>query len=126
MTEPMKQLNLTFNKAQWQSEASVTTVFMDWLENIKDSRWYKIPDIWNKTKPLDIVWNLWWRFVAIEVKHIKNKTKPADPYREIANLLELHQIVNLEINTRAWWLSYIAGYFVSLNQLLIFPWIKTS
>jgi len=126
MIELTNQPQLTFNKAQGKDEASVTTIFMKWLEDIKDSRWYKIPDIWNKTKPLDIIWQIGGRFVAIEVKHIKNKKKPADPYKDIADKLELHQIVNLELNSRAWWLSYIAGYFVSLNQLLIFPWTKTN
>lgn len=118
----ISNIECEFNKQQWKNEAAVTTVFMSKLRALSDSRWYKIPDIGNKTKPLDIIWNLYWHFVCIEVKHDKRKTVPKDIYKAILSKCEPHQIMALEINSRAGGLSYIAWYFEVLNKLFICPW----
>lgn len=115
--------NLGFNFSA-KEESDATEKLMSHLRWIKNSWWYKIPDIWKKTKPLDIIWNLSWEFVCIEVKYIRLKKTPEDLYKTICSWLEVHQIASLESNARAWWQSYIAWYIKSLSKLIIYKWMS--
>ncbi len=105
-----------------KNEADATSKYLKELRQIPNSWWYKIPDIGKKIKPLDIIWQISWKFICIEVKYIKKSKKHIWSYDEIYNGLEVHQLATLEINARAWGSSYIAWYFESFNKLIIFPW----
>lgn len=87
----------------FKNEADATLFLMKELKKVW--RFYKIRDVGNFKKPLDIIGVKGWGFVGIEVKHMKNKKKPTR--EQIEKKLQPHQIVSLKEIERAGWSALV-------------------
>ena len=98
--------------------ASYIASTIDWLSN-----WYAfiLRNIWNIRKPYDIQACIDWKFVAIEVKINKLKTKQPDK-NWIEKHLELHQKINLKKINKISWIWLVIVYTISTHSFYIYKY----
>ena len=102
------------------NEAEATSKLLAILRTYQNTWRYKLPDIGNTTKPVDIFGNVSWTFVACELKYLNEV--PKDLVAGIHKKLELHQIATLVQTKQLGWLSIIWWYIKPFNSLYLFEW----
>ena len=98
----------TYKLKPWlKSESEITTMF---LQDVRSQWvWYKVADIWNSIKYVDVVFfsRLYWAW-SIEFKFLKTIKEPT--YHTAISLCEPHQLRILHNVCTEWFLWYIGVY----------------
>ena len=110
-----------WSKMSFSNEAKATTRISSELIQWWSLILYKIPDWKGRWEnPYDLYWIIkGGRHISIEVKDIKSKTIS---YKAVLNACELHQIVNLELEARLWWIALLLAYHRHTNSFYFYKY----
>lgn len=106
---------------QASDESSATWLLLKYLRNLPESWRYKIPDIWRKTKPFDIVGLLNGQMIVMELKYINLIKIHPDYCETIYRMLEPHQASNLYKVQLAGGTALIWWYIQATNRFIFYP-----
>ena len=112
-------------KASYNNEAESTTWYLNNLrKEYKDWWFYKIPDIWNVKKPVDVIWSINWNTIAIEFKFFNKEWDIS--FQDIKSKLEWQQMLTLNA---IWDWSYVIWYNKFNNKFYSYSyktWIQKT